>query len=378
MATYGAAVSEHPDAAQAIGEVLGVVLEATGPAPDVAVLFVGAAHRAAVDDISEAVARILEPVALIGATAGSVIGGPVEVEDGPAISLWAGHTSAAEAVRLEAVGSPEGVAVAGMPDHAALGNRTLVLLAEPFSFPAEAFASASNQQYPHLTIVGGIASAGGPRANRLVLDETVLSDGAVGVLLPEGLGEMAVVSQGCRPVGDPFVVTASEGNTIKSLASRPALDRLRETVDNANEGDRALLTRGLHIGLVVNERAERYGRGDFLIRGVLGADHEAGALHVGARTPIGTTVQFHVRDAVAAAEDLGHMLRSVDADSALSFTCNGRGSQLFGSADHDAAAVSAAVNGGPLAGMSCAGEFGPVGGENHVHGFSASVLFLHG
>ena len=371
-------MSEHPDAAQAIGEVLGVVLEATGPEPDAAVLFVAGAHIGAIGDLSEAVHRLLQPRAFVGATAGSVIGGPVEVEDSSAISLWAGNVGRSEAVRLEVVRSPDGVAVVGMPDNAALGNRTLLLLADPFGFPAEAFAAASNHQYPHLTIIGGVASAGGPGADRFLIGDAVVGEGAVGILLPEGLGEVARVSQGCRPVGDPYVVTGAEANTITSLASRPALDRLRETIDEANEEDRALLTRGLHIGMVVEEKAEEYRRGDFLIRGVLGADHTAGTIQVGARAPVGTTVQFHVRDARGAADDLAEILRHVDADSALSFTCNGRGTSLFGVAHQDASAVSGAIGGGPLAGMSCAGEFGPVGGENHLHGFSAAVLFLHG
>ncbi len=378
MATYGAAVSEHPDPAQAIGEVLGVVLEAVGAAPDVALLFVGGAHIGAIDDISDAVHRLLEPGVLIGSTTGSVIGGAEEVEDGPAISLWAGCTGPAEAVRLEAIRSADRVAVVGMPDEATVGKRTLLLLADPFSFPTEAFTIASNTQYPRLTVVGGVASAGGPGVDRLLLNGSVHPGGAVGVLLPEGLGEVALVSQGCRPVGDPFIVTGAEGNAISGLASRPAMQRLTETIDNASDSDRALLTRGLHIGIVVEEGADHYASGDFLIRGVLGADHKTGALRVGTRTRVGTTVQFHVRDAMAASDDLGEMLGSIDADAALVFSCNGRGTQLFGTAHHDAAAVSEAVRRGPVAGMSCAGEIGPVGGENHVHGFSASVLLLYG
>lgn len=378
MATYGAAMSEHPDPAQAIGEVLGVVLEAVGAAPDVAMVFVGGAHVGAIDDISDAVHRLLEPGVLIGSTTGSVIGGGEEVEDGPAISLWAGDLGPAAPVRLEAIRSGDGVEVVGMPEAAAVGKRTLVLLAAPVDFPVQAFTAASNTRYPHLTVVGGAASAGAPGFDRLLLDGSVHSGGAVGVLLPEGLGEVALVSQGCRPVGDPYIVTGADGNTISGLASRPAMQRLKETVDNASTDDRSLLNRGLHIGIVVNEAADHYARGDFLIRGVLGADHKTGVLRVGARTKVGTTVQFHVRDAATASDDLRELLGSVDADAALVFSCNGRGTQLFDTAHHDAAAVSEAVFRGPVAGMSCAGEIGPVGGENHVHGFSASMLFLYG
>jgi small ligand-binding sensory domain FIST len=294
------------------------------------------------------------------------------------VSVWAGRTGPAEAVRLEVVRSADGTAVVGMPDAAAVGRRTLILLSEPHSFPTDAFLQAGNEQYPDLAIVGGMASAGGPGANRLVVQGETHTDGAVGILLPEGLDDTAVVSQGCRPVGEPLIVTSSERNLVSELASRPALDRLRTLLDDADDDERALLSRGLHVGLVIDERPAEFGRGDFLIRGVLGADHEAGAIRIGDHAPVGTTLQFHVRDAASASDDLREMLAPVEADAALVFTCNGRGIRLFGTPDHDAEMVHNAVHGGAVAGMFCAGELGPVGGRNHVHGFTASILLFYG
>jgi small ligand-binding sensory domain FIST len=377
-ATFGAAISEHPNAAYAIGEAAGSVLDQVGVGADVAIVFVTRPHGDEMADIAAAVQAILQPTAFIGTTAVGVIGGPSEVEDVAAVSVWAGRTGPAEAVRLEVVRSSDGTAVVGMPDDAATGRRTLVLLTDPYSFPSEAFVRASNEQYPNLAIVGGMASAGGPGANRLAVQGEIHMEGAVGILLPEGVDDSTVVSQGCRPVGDPFIVTASEGNLIHELASRPALERLRSIVDDADADDRELLTHGLHVGLVIDESAEDYGRGDFLIRRVLGADHEAGALRIGDHAPIGTTLQFHVRDAATASGDLRAMLAPVEADAALLFTCNGRGTSLFGAPDHDAELVHGAVNGGAVAGMFCAGELGPVRRENHVHGFTASVLLFYG
>ena len=374
---FGSAISEHPDPAHAVGEVAGAVLEAVGPAPDIALLFVTGHSPDTIADIAAAARSILSPGVLVGANAVAVIGGPVEIEKGPAVSLWAGHTGEAEAVRLEVLSVPDGTAVVGMPDDAGLGPRTLILLTDAFSFPTDALTQAANSQYPELTVVGGMASAG-PQLNRLVLDGGIYHDGAVGVLLPEGMGETTIVSQGCRPVGEPLIVTASDGNVISELASQPALERLRNVVEAASDADRALLSRGLHVGLVIDESAAEFQTGDFLIRGVLGADHGAGSLRVGDRVPVGTTLQFHVRDADTADRDLAELLAGVDADAALVFTCNGRGTHLFGRPDHDASMVSDAVGGGAVAGMFCAGELGPVGGRNHVHGFTASVLLLHG
>ncbi len=72
----------------------------------------------------------------------------------------------------------------GLPEHAGLPGSTLLLVADPATFPAEAFLAAAAEQLPGLTVVGGLAPAGtAPGANRLALDGRVHTDGAVGVLL---------------------------------------------------------------------------------------------------------------------------------------------------------------------------------------------------
>ena len=60
------------------------------------------------------------------------------------------------------------------------------------------------------------------------------------------------------------------------------------------------------------------------------------------------------------------------AAGALLFSCNGRGSHMFDVPDHDAAALEDAL-GAPAAGFFCAGEIGPVGGRNFLHGFTATI-----
>ena len=174
-----------------------------------------------------------------------------------------------------------------------------------------------------------------------------------------------------------MIVTAAEGNVIGELAGRPALERVEELAERAGPEERALLASGLHVGLAIDEHRSTFGRGDFLVRGVLGADRAAGAVVVGDTVEVGTTVQFHVRDADAADEDLRALLAPASGDGALLFTCNGRGSRLFGEPDHDARALRDALGTDAIAGMSCAGEVGPVGGRSFVHGFTASVLLFH-
>jgi small ligand-binding sensory domain FIST len=191
-----------------------------------------------------------------------------------------------------------------------------------------------------------------------------------------------LVSQGCRPVGPPFVVTLGEGNVIGELAGAPAADRVREVFDAADRADQTLMRQGLHIGIVIDEYADEHERGDFLVRGVIGADAATGAVAVGDRVRVGQTVRFHVRDARSADGDLRALLDDLEELDGLScvgallFTCNGRGSGLFGVRDHDAGLISAALGGAPLAGFCAAGELGPVGSRSFLHGFTASVLIV--
>jgi small ligand-binding sensory domain FIST len=381
--TFASALSEHPDPAEATGDVIGAVLERLGTEPDVAAVFASPQHRDTFGDMAAAISRMLRPGVLVGTTAVAVLGGSREVEDAPAIGLWAGRLAdRPRPVRLDATRTASGIALQGLSASTFEPGDALLLLADPFSLPVDAIIDAlAELERPEasgtlsIPVVGGMASAANtPGGNRLVLDDEVMSSGGVGVVLPGGVATRTVVSQGCRPIGDPMIVTRAEGNLVMEIAGRPALDRLDDLVRAADAEERSLLASGLQIGIAIDEHRATFERGDFLIRGVVGADRLQRALAVGDRVEVGTTVQFQVRDAVAADEDLRAMLAGATGDAALVFTCNGRGQRLFGEPDHDARVVHDTLGSPALAGMFCAGEFGPVGGRSFVHGFTASVL----
>jgi small ligand-binding sensory domain FIST len=251
-----------------------------------------------------------------------------------------------------------------------------MLLAEPFSFPVDAFLRRIDMDRPGLRVIGGVASASmRPGGNRLVVDGDVREQGAVGVLLDD-IEVRPIVSQGCRPIGQPFVVTAAHRSFIQELGGRPALDRLRELAEGLDEHERALVQSGLHLGVVVDEHRTAFDRGDFLVRNIVGADRSSGALAVGDQVAVGQTVQFQVRDAAAADEDLRSLLEGAQAQAALVFTCNGRGRHLFVVPDHDAGVVAEVLGPIPAAGAFCAGEIGPIGGRNFLHGFTASLALF--
>ncbi len=375
---FAAALSAHPVPAHAVGEALGQIVETlAGVRPDVAVVFVSAAHVGAVEDIASSINSVLQPRCLVGTTGSGIVGGSLGIEDSPALAVWAGALNGqVAAVRLTAEPTESGWHVEGMPTDT--GDwRTLVLLADPYTFPSDALLDGLRLQSPHLAVIGGMASAArGPGGNRLVFGNEIVTHGAVGFLLDADASPDTVVSQGCRPIGQPWIVTRAERNIIYELAGRPALERLMEIIDHLSPDDRRLAAAGLHCGIVVDERKVDFERGDFLIRGVLGADKEAGAVAIGDEMPVGSTVQFQVRDAATAGEDLISMLTGRDADGALVFTCNGRGEFMFGTSSHDAEIVHEVLDAPAAAGMFCAGELGPVGDRNAVHGFTASIALF--
>jgi small ligand-binding sensory domain FIST len=380
---FAAAVSEHPVASHAVGEVAGEVMEHFGgDDPDLVVCFASPHFVGAMEDLAFALGNLLEPQVMLGATAVAVVGGAREVEEGPGLAVFAAAlpdaqlTPAAFGVEQTA----DGAAISGWPDLDHLPS-TLFLLADPFSFPVDGFLRRLNDDAvgdggTRLQVIGGAASAArGPGGNRLMLGSQVTSSGAVGVFV-DGVDVRTVVSQGCRPVGHPYVVTRSEGNRIEELAGRPAIERVQDTASEASEDDRSLMRAGLHLGVVVDEHQTDFLRGDFLVRNVLGGDPATGAIVVGDDVTVGQTVQFQVRDAAAADEDLRELLSGTDAEAALLFTCNGRGRRFFGVPDHDAGVLDQLLGPLPVAGAFCAGEVGPVGGRNFLHGFTASVALF--
>jgi small ligand-binding sensory domain FIST len=382
-----AAVSEHPDLAEATGEVVGQILEklaaggdesGTADPRDLAILFVTRPHREHIAEAAKTVRATLAPRTLLGVTAESVVGPSREVEHAPGVALWVGRTGPVTPFHLGALMTPDGPVLTGVPEVSP-DTSGVVLIGDPFSFPVDVFLQRLERDHPGLPLIGGMALGGqAPGQNRLVVDGEVVTSGAVGVLLGPTVRVTTVVSQGCRPVGNPFVVTRSEGNVVYELAGKPPLERLGELAEAMPEDERAMLYQGVHLGRVIDEHKADFGRGDFLVRNVLGGDPRSGAIQVGDEIEIGATTQFQVRDAESADEDLRQLLADHSADAALLFTCNGRGSRLFGSTwpDHDATVVTKSLDGAPVAGMFCAGEIGPVGGRNFLHGFTASVLLL--
>jgi small ligand-binding sensory domain FIST len=354
-----------------------------GATPDLACVFVSGGTP---EETERAVVRAAELSGArtsLGCGAHGVMaaGHGVEAEHG--VSVWVASlpSVSVRAFHLEVLRMTESVAVLGMPvrrDDDVVG----VVIADPFSFPADGFVARSHDSLQGLPLVGGMASgalvAGG---TRLLVDGRVVDRGAVGVVLGGDLSVHTMVSQGCRPIGLPMTVTCADGATLYELAGRPAFEQAKNALASLDEDEQVNAVRGLQLGLVADEYVERHEQGDFLVRAITGADHASGAITTGEVIPVGTTVQFLLRDTNAAHEDLSAVLgavrRSIGLDGiagALVFSAGSRGRSMFPTTDHDVAAVRGALGTENVAGFFTSGEIGPLAGRNHVHGFSATVL----
>ncbi len=381
------AASTEPDTARAVREVIDRVRAAGSDGADLALVFWSPHHTAALPGLAAALLDELPARALVGCPGETVIADDREIENGPALVLWrarwpAGVRVTPFALDVEATG--DGHSLLGWPDELADADPTrslLLTLGDPFTFPVETYLGQVNAEKPGLPIAGGMASGGRrPGENVLLLGCAGVPTGAVNVLLEGDLGYRTVVSQGCRPLGKPMVITKAQDNVILELGGKTPLAQLQELWLTMTPHDHQLVQRGLMIGRAVSEYRDTFGRGDFLVRHLTGLDRTTGAVAVGDHVRAGQTVQFHVRDADTADEDLRLLLEAVGKGQGrrggLLFSCNGRGTRLFEVPDHDARTVRRVLGGLPLAGFFAQGELGPVGGQNFIHGFTASLVLF--
>lgn len=415
--TAAAGTSGHPDPAVAIEHAVErCTAGLNGARADLVFVFFSMHHVGAAGALAYVAQNRLSPGTLLGCSAEAVLGGETEIENAPGVSVLA---LGLPGVRLDAF-TTDVLAIPREPgspltpariDAAGIGSdhRATVLLCDPFSVPlaqllatlGQARAKPVGDDRP-APIIGALASAGSrPGANALLFNDRVLKSGGIGVSLSGNVRVDSVVSQGCRPIGQPMLVTGVKGQMITSLGGRPAFGVLHELIDAMPEARRQDLGRGLFLGRAVSEYKERFGRDDFVMRNVIGVDRDHEALAVADLLRIGQTVQFHVRDATTADEDLALLLdaqKLYDRPAAgLLFSCIARGTRLFSRPHHDARAVSRAfaappqaeerAKGGtplrandpslmPLAGFFAAGEIGPVGPEVGVHGQTAALALF--
>lgn len=395
---FHVAIARDSGAEQAAQALIASVREAFGrTVPDLVCLFFSPHYASASAELVETLHRALAPRVMVGCMGEGVIGPAEEYENTSVVTLWAARLPEVRMVPFHLTfheketqssgpGSQPGMGLEGWPQELeSLSERpTFLVFADPFSTPIEDVFETMETRCPGAPAIGGVASGGTDLGeNRLVFNGGIVQEGLVGVALWGPVWIRTLVSQGCQPIGERYVVTKAERNIMYELGGVPTLERLQETLERLGPERGKQVAMAVQIGVAFDEQREQFGRGDFLIRGLLGADQRSGGVAISDIVKEGQTIQFHVRDPSAASEDFNLLLAQDRLDfpnspfkGALLFSCNGRGRRFFAEPNHDITALQRQAEGIPVAGFFAAGEIGPVGGKNFIHGYTASVALF--
>ena len=389
---FASSLSRLVNTADAVREATASLRLQLQGAPDLVVVFLSNHHKEKAQEIIDLIFHELEPGTLIGCNAEGIIGESAEIEGAHAISLFAGVMPEVELTPFhlgedmyDTLECDHGYSdlweEIGLPEDDNL--RCFLLFGDPYTCPIVEAMDALMTFTEWVPIVGGMASgSGGEGENVLLLHKQVYYEGAVGMTVTGNIGVRTVLSQGCTPIGERALVTRAENDVVYSIGEKTALQYAEEVLERIPEEAQELAQNGLLIGIAMNEYQDDFDRGDFVIRNVLSADPTTGEIVIGDMVEAGQTVQYQVRDAKSADKELRRMLFATAAQEApapagiLLISCNGRGVSLFGEPNHDLNCVLNAFPETPLAGIHASGELGPVGGQNFIHGFTASILLF--
>jgi len=384
---WASALSEQTPLSNAIEECVSRVnQQLDGAAANLAVVFASFHYQEQFEDIPGLIRDQLDSPLVLGCSGGGIIGNGLEVEQQPALSITVASLPnvTLKAFHLQADNLPD--LDAGPQTWEDLvqivksEEPQFILLADPYSFPAQNLILGLDFAFDQSAKIGGLASGAQQQGqNALFLEDQVFRSGAVGVAMSGNVVVDTVVAQGCRPIGKPMRITQSQQNLLGGLDGRPPMEVLRELFEGLNERDRGLMRTSLFLGVVMDGFIDEPKQGDFLIRNVMGMDDRAGVLSIGEVLKEGQLVQFHLRDAETSAEDLIAVLdryagenRENQAQGALLFSCLGRGQYLYGKSNHDTEIFQNKLGSVPLGGFFCNGEIGPVSGTTFLHGYTSS------
>ncbi len=371
-----------PYSSQTVTEAALELKASMGSPSAVAFAFVSPDYLPHIEEFCEIVRVDGHVTDVVGATGGGLIMDGVEEEDSPGFSLLALSDAKAAPVVVTLQQRLLDDEVASWTDYTGVKDVSAwIALGNPFIFDVETWLGEWNAAYPGVPCVGGLASSAHPEGEGtgVFFDGKIVD--AVAVAFAGDLRVVPVVSQGCRPIGEPLTVTKAESNVVYSLGSRPAYEALESAFEALTDGEKATAKGNLFAGLAGTEYVEDFKPGDFLIRNILGADPDTGAVVIGGIPRVGQTLQYQLRDRTSADSELKAVLRHAALESgrpvaSLLFACNGRGSRFFGNKSHDASLLEEILGQHHSAGFFCSGEIGPIGGKNCMHSYTASCAVI--
>ncbi len=269
-------------------------------------------------------------------------------------------------------------------------SRAFFLLADGLAFDFDPFVAAFEATLPpsgRLPIFGGLAADNwASRRTYQYHDDEILSQGACCIALSGNCRVAWGINHGCVPVGAKRTITRSKGNVIFEIDGTPALEVLKEYVDEdwAVKWNKATLNLGLGFRTPEHLR-ERYD--EYYVRYVMAKDDQAGSVTIQSDVTDGTDLWIVRRDKELMLDGLKSIPRQIKEDLAgqkpklvLQFECMGRGRVVFKEQERMDLVKSLQRDLGedlPWLGFYTYGEIGPISRYNCFHNFTSVVAVVY-
>jgi len=389
MILAGVGLSEERRSADAAAAAASAAIEPlAGRRPDWCVAFVTGDHAGRMPSLLAALANAAGTPYVAGCSAAGVMAGAREVEGGSAVAVLA---VASDTIRGTPFlfhddgdhGLTAGTRI-GQRLSTSRGTDDLVLLwPDPLQIRPDRLLQGIGAALGPICAAGGAASIAGTAEDTFQFSGTQLAVGAIaGMRLSGDFRYQVAVSQGCRPLCEPLLVTRSHENLILEIEGKPALDALREQVA-AELADVSGMVGQLFVGLLPDLESGAVRPGEYLVRNIVAADPDTGVLGIADAVEEGQRILFARREPTSAREELAAAIERVrpsrtglDYRFGLYFNCVARGRSLYGKENVDSALLAAGLPEVPLLGFFSNAELAPLRGVNHLFTYSGVLVLV--
>ncbi len=390
MITAGVGHSTHLDLEEAAREASSMALERMGtPKVDFVLCFATTEFASHYPLLFRTLKKYTGTSRILGCSAMAVLTDQGEFEGTPGLALL---TLASDELDLNPFLVEEDSSATGRVEEAwkehlrpgAMKNPLLLLLTDIFSIRPPELLDTLKREVGYIPTVG--AAASGHPEDRAAFQWACSRDtnhGIAGVLFSGPIRHNTRVSQGCEPIGEPYLITWAEGRVIRQIGGRSACYMLQQALASFPPGEVERASKGVFAGILYDEQKDPPQRGDYLIRSIESIDPESGTITIVENVRPGQTLQFQVRNPSTAREELRNGVREIaqacGPDTplfALYFESLGRGGRFHKEPDHDVNIIKEGLGELPIIGFLSNAEFAPRGSRNLVHNFSAALTVI--
>ncbi len=360
-----------------------------GQRPDWCVVFATAEHAPGMPRLLGALAEAAGTPYVVGCSAAGVVVGDAEVEEGPAVGVLAVSSDTIRSTPFLFHDDGDHGLTAGIRiGQRLMGSRgtgdLVVVWPDPFHVSGDRLLEGLDATLQGVPVVGGAASSRGGKETTIQFCGAEVSGGAVsGMRLGGEFRHQVAITQGCRPISEPLLVTRSHENLILEVEGEPAVEALRARAPAEMFDDPIRILEDLFVGILPDVEGETIRPGDYLVRNIVAADPDTGILAIADHVEEGQSILFAVREPHAARHDLARMTERVRSGRGdleyrfgFYFNCLGRGSALYGRRGVDAAHLTAAFPGVPLLGFFSNAEIAPMRGVHHVLTYTGVLVLV--